>query len=164
MALLGKQGWRLMSNPNSLVARHYKAKYYPWCDFMHAPKGSNSSFVWQSIHDARLVLKEGCRWMIGDGSKINIFRELWTTNRQALKEEDANFFNPFLRVAYILVAGTKEWNGEVINQWFPLIVADQICRSPLFSTIDDVDQLIWWREQSGSYSVRSAYKLLMERV
>lgn len=58
------------------------------------------------------------------GSNINIFGELWTPNRQVLKEEDANFFNPFLRVADILVAGSKEWNGEVINQWFPPIVAN----------------------------------------
>lgn len=61
MALLGKQGWRLMHNLNSLVARLYKAKYFPHCDFMHASKGSNSSYVWRSIHEARLVLMEGCR-------------------------------------------------------------------------------------------------------
>lgn len=56
-----------MSCPNSLIARLYKVKYYPRCDFMHAMKGSNSSFVWESIHEACVVRKEGFRWMIGDG-------------------------------------------------------------------------------------------------
>ncbi|XP_024199819.1 uncharacterized protein LOC112203021 [Rosa chinensis] len=29
LAMLGKQGWRLISNPHSLIAKLYKAKYYP---------------------------------------------------------------------------------------------------------------------------------------
>jgi hypothetical protein len=28
-ALLAKQGWRLLTNPNSMIARLFKAKYYP---------------------------------------------------------------------------------------------------------------------------------------
>ena len=28
LAMLAKQGWRLISNPNSLVAQIYKARYY----------------------------------------------------------------------------------------------------------------------------------------
>jgi hypothetical protein len=33
-ALLAKQGWRLLINPQSLVARILKAKYYPNKDFL----------------------------------------------------------------------------------------------------------------------------------
>lgn len=73
MTLLGKQGWRLLNNPDCLVARLYKAKYFPRCDFMQAVKGNNSSFIWRSIHEARLVLSEGCRWMIGNGASISVF-------------------------------------------------------------------------------------------
>ena len=29
LAMLAKQGWRLISNPNSLVAQIYRARYYP---------------------------------------------------------------------------------------------------------------------------------------
>jgi hypothetical protein len=32
-ALLAKQGWGLITNPQSLVARMFKAKYYRRCDF-----------------------------------------------------------------------------------------------------------------------------------
>lgn len=64
VALFGKQGWRLMHNPNSLVAQLCKSKYFPRCDLKYATKGNSPSFVWRSIHEARLVLVEGCRWML----------------------------------------------------------------------------------------------------
>ena len=34
LALLAKQGWRLLSNPSSLVARVFKARYYPTISFI----------------------------------------------------------------------------------------------------------------------------------
>lgn len=36
IALLGKQGWRLVTNSTSLVARIFKAKYYPNDSFLSA--------------------------------------------------------------------------------------------------------------------------------
>ena len=40
LAMLAKQGWRLISNPNSLVAQIYKARYYPHGDVFQAKLGS----------------------------------------------------------------------------------------------------------------------------
>ncbi|XP_028107344.1 uncharacterized protein LOC114306322 [Camellia sinensis] len=60
-ALLAKQGWRLISVPDSLVARILKAKYYPRTTFLQANVGSNPSFTWRSIFNARLLLEAGLR-------------------------------------------------------------------------------------------------------
>lgn len=45
IAMLGNQLWRLASNPNSLVSRLYKAKYYDSSDIFHAQLGHNPSFI-----------------------------------------------------------------------------------------------------------------------
>ena len=45
LAMLAKQGWRLLSNPTSLVARIYKAKYYSYGDVLGAKLGSNLSYT-----------------------------------------------------------------------------------------------------------------------
>ncbi|XP_021823769.1 uncharacterized protein LOC110765025 [Prunus avium] len=57
LALLAKQGWRLSQQPNSLVARLFRAKYYPGSDFMFAPEENNPSFCWRSMFAARQVLE-----------------------------------------------------------------------------------------------------------
>lgn len=37
--MLGKIGWRLITNPDALVCRVLKAKYFPQGDFMNATLG-----------------------------------------------------------------------------------------------------------------------------
>jgi hypothetical protein len=48
-ALLAKQGWRLMKNPDSLIARILKVKYYPNSSFLDSSLGSRPSCAWRSI-------------------------------------------------------------------------------------------------------------------
>lgn len=44
-ALIAKQGWRILHNPDSLMAKILKAKYFKGAGFMDAKLGSNPSFV-----------------------------------------------------------------------------------------------------------------------
>ena len=45
LAMLAKQGWRLILNPNSLVAQIYKARYHPHDDIFRAKLGSSPSML-----------------------------------------------------------------------------------------------------------------------
>ena len=65
LALLAKQGWRILTNPTSLVARVFKAKYFPFDDVLHSRIGNNPSYAWRSIFNSLWVLKEGTRWRVG---------------------------------------------------------------------------------------------------
>jgi hypothetical protein len=46
LAMLGKQVWRLISDPLSLCARVLKVKYYPNCHILKVGPKANSSFTW----------------------------------------------------------------------------------------------------------------------
>ena len=59
LAMLAKQGLRLISNPNSLVAQLYKAKYYPHGDVSNAKLGSSPSYTWRSIFNGLEVVRRG---------------------------------------------------------------------------------------------------------
>ena len=45
LAMLSKQAWHILTNPNSLIARIYKAKYFPYSDIMGAKLGCNASYT-----------------------------------------------------------------------------------------------------------------------
>nr|DAD46191.1 TPA_asm: hypothetical protein HUJ06_004421 [Nelumbo nucifera] len=57
LEMLAKQGWNIISNPNALVCRVFKAKYFPRGNFLHS----------------HIVLEKGCRWRIGNGQHIRVW-------------------------------------------------------------------------------------------
>ena len=77
LAMLAKQGWWLLMNPNSLVARVYKAKYFPHGDVLNASLGSKPSYAWRSILQGLEVVKRGSCWRVGNGKLIHIWKDRW---------------------------------------------------------------------------------------
>lgn len=58
VALLAKQGWRLIDKPDSLLTCVLKAKYYFSTNFLKARLGNAPSYTWKSIWAARGLLKD----------------------------------------------------------------------------------------------------------
>ncbi|XP_040369229.1 uncharacterized protein LOC112183841 [Rosa chinensis] len=57
-------GWRLITNPNSLLSRLLKARYFPNGSFWDADMGDSPSYAWRSIMEARTVLQAGLFWQV----------------------------------------------------------------------------------------------------
>lgn len=72
LAMLDKQGWRIMSNPDALVSQILKAKYSPQGEFLNSKLGGNPSYTWRSIWKSRKLLMEGSRWLIGSGENVKV--------------------------------------------------------------------------------------------
>lgn len=53
LALLAKQDWRLLQDPNSLAAKILKEKYHPNGVFLEACLGRQPSYIWRSLWNAR---------------------------------------------------------------------------------------------------------------
>lgn len=68
LALLGKQLWRMIKNPTSLMARIFKSRYFKNSDPLNATLGSRPSYAWRSIHAAQKLIQQGARVVIGNGS------------------------------------------------------------------------------------------------
>ncbi|XP_040994384.1 uncharacterized protein LOC121240933 [Juglans microcarpa x Juglans regia] len=77
LAMLAKQGWRLLQSPNSLVARVLSAKYFPNGDFLGVGLTRNPSQIWRSIMAAKPLLDEGLFWHIGNGCSTRIWLHKW---------------------------------------------------------------------------------------
>lgn len=55
-ALQAKKVWRIMENPNSLVSKVFKARYFKHMDIMEAGTGTNPSYIWRSLMWSKEIL------------------------------------------------------------------------------------------------------------
>ena len=59
LAMLAKQGWRLLQEDESLLYKCFKARYFPRSNFLEASESLDCSFVWRSIMAVHISLKMG---------------------------------------------------------------------------------------------------------
>jgi len=86
LAMLGKQGWRLLTRLESICARILRGKYFHNGSFMTTRKKRGSSHTWQSILKGREVLeKKSLIKRVGDGNTINIWNDQWIPNNPGFK-------------------------------------------------------------------------------
>ncbi|XP_050104776.1 uncharacterized protein LOC126584437 [Malus sylvestris] len=159
LALLAKQGWRIIQQLNSLVAHLFKARYFPDMEFLIAPVKSNSSFCWRSITTARVLIQRGARWRVGDGLQIEIWGDSWLP-----RDNYAKVLSPVpvgvhhnLTVTSLMVETNRlRWNMQVVSQMFFPEEANLIFSIPL-SLFNPPDKLIWIKEPQGNFTTKSAY-------
>ncbi|CAH9098998.1 unnamed protein product [Cuscuta epithymum] len=65
LAMLAKQGWRLVKDTESLMSCVLQARYYPHSTFLQAKLGSNPSFIWRSIFETQEIIKNNTRRRVG---------------------------------------------------------------------------------------------------
>ena len=76
MALVTKQAWRVLSCPNTLVVRVYKARYFSKSPKFDASLGPNPSYIW-SLREALTLVNFGARWRVGSGVDVKIWNDPW---------------------------------------------------------------------------------------
>lgn len=154
-ALLAKQVWRIMANPNSLVARILKARYFKHTDIMEATLGSNPSYIWRSLLWSKDIIRKGILWKIGSGGSINVLSDVWIPGLGAGKitstiPRDANIS------INSLLDNLRSWNMDKLQSLFLPYEVEAIRRVPVASP-NDKDTRFWRFEKKGSYPVKTGY-------
>ncbi|KAL8124785.1 hypothetical protein AgCh_012442 [Apium graveolens] len=140
LTMLSKQGWRILTNPESLVGKVYKAKYFENTDFLNSSLGHNPSFIWRYIHEAKKLLLEGLRWRIGtdgDGAPCWV-KPLPNTVKVSV---DTTIFETREEVGLGMVA--RDSAGDLIevksmieHELVPLVLAESMAIKEALSWID----------------------------
>ncbi|KAA3477188.1 RNA-directed DNA polymerase reverse transcriptase family protein [Gossypium australe] len=102
IALLAKQGWRLINFPNSLLEKVLKAKYYPNSDFIHAQLENLPSLTWKSVWTAKWLLKYGLCWRVGKGDQISIWNDRWIPSVDIDRSNDSTNNTEIELVSYLI--------------------------------------------------------------
>ncbi|XP_030936458.1 uncharacterized protein LOC115961661 [Quercus lobata] len=114
-ALLVKQVWRLINNPDPLCHRVFKARFFPDCSILEAQASSSGSYAWKSIINARDVIRKGMVWHIGTGEAVRIKEDRWlpgSTNCSVLLPLPS--LAPDVKVSSLIDQETVAWKAEVV--------------------------------------------------
>ncbi|XP_059429178.1 uncharacterized protein LOC132162990 [Corylus avellana] len=127
-ALLAKQGWCLVKNPDSLVAQILKEKYYPNGNFLETPLSKRALYVWRSIWNAKHLLKEGLMWRVGNERNIKIWGRKWLPSpttyaiQTPVRELDSE-----AKISELIDQDTQWWNIPLVREIFKEEEVGMIC-------------------------------------
>lgn len=159
LAMLAKQGWRLLQTPDSLSTWVLKLKYFPKPDFLQAKMDNNSSFVWRSILSSRSLLDEGIIWRIVNEEFVRIWSDRWFPQPSSFKPKSVvKILNAEAKVAELIDANKKSWNLKLVKEVFSDVEAKIICQIPICLS-NRLDKIMWRCTKNGFFTVRSAYPL-----
>ncbi|MBA0635604.1 hypothetical protein Godav_021843, partial [Gossypium davidsonii] len=130
--LLAKQVWRILDQPHCLLARVFKARYFPKSDVLSAKIGAYPSFTWRSICNARE----------NNHIQAQEIQHSWSTVNQ------------------LIDADSCTWDRTLLLKIVDENTADRILAIPI-SVSRPEDRVVWKHEGSGEYTVKSGYRVLI---
>lgn len=111
---------------------------------------------------AREVLKQGIIRRIGAGEGTKIWDMNWLPRDGLLKPLCCIGDNPPQVVSQLIDPTSTSWDRQKLQQYFTPMDIDVIANIAL-STDGTEDFWAWHYEQTGVFSVRSAYRMLIHR-
>ncbi|KAK6123164.1 hypothetical protein DH2020_043092 [Rehmannia glutinosa] len=164
LGLLAKQAWRILTSPDSLLAKIFKAKYHNQCSFLEAKLNHMSSWTWRSIMASRKILLSGCLKKIYSGENTNIWGDRWLPIPpfQVTSPIPTNFA-PQEKVADLIDKEINSWNVPLVHALFSEPEASLILSMPL-SLSHYEDPWYWFHSKNGKFNVKSAYYVSLTEI
>lgn len=159
-ALLAKQAWKILTQPQSLMASVMKSRYFSEGNFLEAPLGERPSYAWRSLICGRDLLQKGLRHRIGNGESTRVWLDKWVDDPEEgmrapwIKNHS---FEVNLRANYLIDAQTRRWNYEKLTEIFVRGDVEIMMRNQ--PVVDREDYFTWRFNKSGDLTVKSAYWL-----
>jgi hypothetical protein len=160
LALLARQSWRLLQNPETLSARTLQAVYYPNTDMLNANLGAHPSQIWRSILEGRDIMRQGLVRRIGTGEQTRAWDENWLPRDEVRRPTTCLQNDAPQLVSDFIDSTTASWNLQKLQQYFLPMDIEVITAIPLSTRRMD-DCWAWHFEKTGIFSVRSTYKMIV---
>lgn len=159
-ALLAKQAWRMIQNPNSLFARLMKARYFKDDTVLDAKERAYQSYGWASMLTGLALIKKGSRFQVGDGNTIRMgIDNLISSHPPRTLQVNQNFERDTLK-SLISSTGTFRFWDSILLDRMVNTNDHSFINNIYLSRIPKPDKPIWNYSDNGMYTVKSGYWLL----
>lgn len=127
-AMLGKQGWRLLTRPEALCSRVLKGKYYPNGGFLSATRKKKSSETWRAILHGTDIVRRGVIKRIGPGHDVSIWDDNWIHGIPSLKPRVRLGEVNVELISDLFLPNSCSWNEQLIRDSFIRMDAQEILK------------------------------------
>lgn len=128
---------------DSLPSNIFKLKYFPHSFPLDAKLGTKTFYIWRSIYQALHLLKEGLLWKIGNGEKVQIWRDKWLPkNSYGNVQCPISILPTSAMVSDLINTQTSWWDFELIQTIFTESSTKQILNLHV-SIYPKDDKVIW---------------------
>jgi hypothetical protein len=117
IALLGKQVWRLLTNPTSLCSQVLLGRYCHNTNLIEASAQRTTSKTWCAILAGREAVDIGMIKRVGSGENISIWNDNWIPKLHSMRPMGRRGDTDMEKVSELITKDHK-WNIEVINEFF----------------------------------------------
>jgi hypothetical protein len=161
LAMLARQGWRLLEEPESLCAQVLLAKYYPDDDLLQSEEKPGISYSWRSIIRGLEAVKEGMIWRVGNGDQINMWLDPWIPRGSTRRPITPRQHTVLTKVSELIDPQTGMWDVDLVQDIFWTEDVQHILSIPIKHGMEDL--IAWHYDLKGTFSVKSAYHVLEDK-
>jgi hypothetical protein len=117
IALLGKQVWRLLTNPTSLCSQVLLGRYCHNKNLTEVSAPSTASKTWRAILAGREAVDIGMIKRVGSGDSISIWNDNWIPKQHSMKPMGRRRDTDLDKVSD-LITEDHRWRTDVIEDLF----------------------------------------------
>ncbi|XP_026422818.1 uncharacterized protein LOC113318757 [Papaver somniferum] len=156
LAMLARNAWKIIENPNFLLGTVLKARYFPKTDFLNTTCPDNCSWTWRCLHTIKEMIKPFISWIVGDGKFIDPWCDKWIPTLGSATPNPLVPPDPSVKVSYFIDDSIRSWNLVKLNTHFDDAFVQKIITIPL-SQLCNPDRSAWEFSKNDSFSSKSAY-------
>ena len=134
--LLDKQVWRIMQNPNFLMSRILKARYFANETILTAVQRKKAFYAWKSLLFGRDLLMKGLRVIIGKGSSIDMWNHAWLHVHPPRPPRGLNIEDVEAKVSNFIQEDGSGWNIDKLREFVHAEDVEEILKIKISATAE----------------------------
>jgi hypothetical protein len=159
--MLARQAWRLLISPDMLCGQVLKAKYFSNGSILQCEACDGISYTWRNILKEVDLIKKGIIWRIGNGESVNIWMDPWIPHGNMRHPATYKGATMLTRVADLMDPDSGSWDETLVQDTFLEFDAEAILKLRMNQDLED--RPAWHFNKKGLFSVKSAYKVVVQR-